>query len=81
MTFPTHLIIPYPTGEITVPIHEATMQQAIDWMNAPTHFLERIERRFILKSYIGASLGMRIPSRPRTVILDDTMESNSPEGG
>ncbi len=81
MTFPTHLTIPYSTGEVTVPIHEATMQQAVDWMNAPTHFPERIERRFILKNYIGASLDMRIPSRPRTIILYDSMESNSPEGG
>ena len=76
MTFPTHITIPYPApiGELTVPIAEATMQQAIDWMNLSPSFTERLERRFILKQYIGVHCNLRLPGRPDLIIIDDIQE-------
>lgn len=43
------------------PIEEVTFAEAAEWMNSPTSIAERVERRFLLKQYIGASLNFRNP--------------------
>ena len=73
MTLPLILHIPSqhaPNLLLPIKLSEATFEQAIAWMNAPINITERLERRFLLKQYIGASLN-----------INTEQSKQGPEGG
>lgn len=41
---------------VTVRLEDATMEQAIEWMNAPTDVLSRFERKHALLTYINTRI-------------------------
>jgi len=59
-----------PNVSFIIPIHEATFAQAIEWMNAPASITERLDRKYALQDYLGATLKLK-----------DPVPTNSPEGG